>query len=116
MVVKFVIWKVVDIPGEYETEFYQEYTQYSSSKQISSSFHKLLDVLNSTESKLLLDDVPSAIDVSQVCFETLWIIFTYRIYILYKARESPSAQYIHIIVVTVLTRYSNTIVRWVYST
>lgn len=50
--------------AEYEAEFYQEYVHYLSSKQISSQFSKLLDVLSSTESNILLDDVPSAVDVS----------------------------------------------------
>lgn len=70
------------ISAEYETEFYQEYLQYFSSQQISSPFRKLLDILSSTESKILLDDVPSAIDVSQVCFKTLW--FDVNIYILIR--------------------------------
>ncbi|KAG4074682.1 hypothetical protein HA402_004553 [Bradysia odoriphaga] len=56
------------IAAAYEAEFYQEYVQYFSSKQISSPFRKLLDILSPTEPKILLDDVPSAIDTN-ICLK-----------------------------------------------
>lgn len=56
--------KIPTFSAEYEAEFYREYVHYLSSKQISGALSKLLDTLSSTESKILLDDVPSAIDVS----------------------------------------------------